>query len=107
MTHQTSERTSVNHARAKSLRAQGPRLAWPEVLTVIQGAWARPFVLSRFRAAGFTGDHWSERKAREFLAHLLTSAEDTLELRPQARVIAAEQYAIRALRRRLELELWT
>ena len=83
--------TPLKHARAKTPRALEQRLAWPEVLRVVQGDWARSYVLSRFREAGFSGDHWADRKAREFMAGLLTAAEDALELRSQGSTIAAER----------------
>ena len=102
-----TSRTSRKHAGHSGARHTKPRLAWPGVLRVIQGDWARSFVLARFREAGFNGDQWAERKAREFLAGLLTAAEDAVELRSRAPAVAAERAAIRAVRRRLELELWS
>jgi hypothetical protein len=106
-----NEMTLTPNSRKRAARVSSApakrRLAWPEVLRVIQGDWARSFVLARFREAGFSGDSWADRKSREFMAGLLSAAEDTLELRAQGHVIAAERAAIRALRRRLELELWS
>jgi hypothetical protein len=63
----------------------------------------RSYALSGFRQAGFSADDFGHlRKARENMAEMLTLAEDMVESRHPRR----DRSAMRALRRRLELELW-
>ena len=80
-------------------------VAWPEVLRCLSADETRSCVVQRLRQAGFTADDFaSQRKARECVADALTAVEDRAETRrPKAQ---AERTAIRAVRRRLELELW-
>jgi hypothetical protein len=81
------------------------RLTWPAVLRCLGGPKTRERACSLFAAAGFTPDHFmAKRAAREAMAGVLSRVEDWLELeRPGARQDRSE---IRAVRRRLELELW-
>jgi hypothetical protein len=71
----------------------------------------RSYALSRFRDAGFSPDSFGRlRNAREAAADALAHAEDWLELREVERPRRAHWYrpqreAIRAVRRRIELEL--
>ena len=97
--------TGVKHAVKKTAGAKGRGVTWPNVLVAIQSDKTRSSVLAGFRAAKFSGDDWSQRAAREKMAHLLAAAEDRLELTAGPRA-AAERLEIRGLRRRLELELW-
>lgn len=63
----------------------------------------RPEVVTRFREAGGDFARWS-RLDREHLADALTRTEDWLELEHPNR--HADRAALKAARRRLELELW-
>lgn len=80
-------------------------LTWPDVLRCLQTDAARSYVLSLYRASSFSAESWNLRAARERIADLLTALEDRLE-RARARADVADRVASRALRRRLELELW-
>jgi hypothetical protein len=86
--------------------ARCERVAWPDVLRAVQSAKARERALVRYRTAGFTPDDFAaKRAAREAMADALTRTEDDLELNP-GRDAQATRAAIRAVRRRLEVELW-
>ena len=98
-------RTRTNHAPRKTPRAAKRTLLWSDVLRVIQADPTRSNVLNQFRGSGFSADSWCLRPAREKMAGLLTAAEDRLEHQAGGSR-AEERQAIRALRQRLELELW-
>jgi hypothetical protein len=80
-------------------------LRWPDVLRCLQTDAARSYVLNLYRASGFSAESWNQRAARVRIANLLTALEDRLE-RARARADASDRVATRAVRRRLELELW-
>jgi hypothetical protein len=102
MTAATTEKT----ARAKTARAPGPPIGWPDVLRVIPDEPTRSTALSRFRAAGFKPDEFAHhRNVRESVLEGHVSAEDALEaIRGEG--ATASRRAIKAVRRRLEVELW-
>jgi hypothetical protein len=99
------------HAARTEPRPLGARLAWPDVLRAVQGDEARSRLLGLYRAAGFTPDDFGgggsrgNRAAREALSDALVRTEDMLEGR-HGRLAADERARVRALRRRLEGELW-
>jgi hypothetical protein len=102
----------IKTAAGKPVSAVGARLAWADVLRVLQGDETRERCLSRYRAAEFTPDDFGcLRAAREAMADALTRTEDWLEYReldePKGRLDRYRQrMAIRDVRRRLERELW-
>jgi hypothetical protein len=81
-------------------------IAWRDVLRGLQDDATRSYALDRFRTAGFTADHFEsgKRAPRQALAHALARTEDWLEIEHPRR--DRERTAVRALRRRLEQELW-
>jgi hypothetical protein len=66
---------------------------------------ARKFVTERFLSLGGTGNTWRLRPTREAMCNALTAGEDRLEVRGSR--FDAVRAGIRAVRRRLELELWS
>jgi hypothetical protein len=98
--------TTGKRARAKSGVAAERPVTWPDVLRVIQEEPTRSTALARFRAAEFKADDFATRRnARESILEGLVSAEDALESARGEGATAARR-AIRAVRRRLEVELW-
>jgi hypothetical protein len=98
--------------RARTLLSEaGGPVRWPEVLRALQADDSRSYALTSFRSGGFSADSFgaktspSSRPAREAMANALTATEDWLELEHPVRW-RRERDAIRAIRRRLEWELW-
>ena len=103
-TEKTASPTRIKHAGSISAEPAKKRLSWPDVLRAAPRDETRSYVLTRFREAGFTGDSWSERKAREKMASILTAAEDWIEAtHPNWK---GDREPLRVARRQLELELW-
>ncbi len=83
----------------------GRPVTYPDVLRVLPDDETRSCALSRFREAGFSADSFGHRRgARVAMAEALTSTEDWLEVEHPRRT--RERDAIRAVRRRLEQEIW-
>lgn len=93
------------------------RVSWPEVLRVLVGDAERSAAVARLTASGFSADSFgSLRRARETVAESLVRVEDALELDAAAAGGAGRgirrdrlperRHAVRAIRRRLELEVW-
>lgn len=103
---ETPSRDRGKHAiRPKPGPVETP-LVWPDVLRAVQGDETRPALLGRYRAAGYGPDDFGRlRGAREAMADALTRTEDSLEGR-HGRNVETERDRIRAVRRRLEVELW-
>lgn len=99
--------TSIKTAPKKTTRARRVALGWSDLVRAVQSDEARFCFLDRYRAAGFTPDHFGHlRTARETAADALSRTEDMLEgMRGPRR--EEERQAIRVVRRRLELELWS
>ena len=101
-----SASSAVKRARAKSAKTQEAPIAWSDVLRVIQDEPTRSRALARFRAAEYKADEFATRRnVRESILEGLVSAEDALEMSPGAGATASRR-AIKAVRRRLEVELW-
>lgn len=72
---------------------------------------ARDAVLERFAVSGGDRERWA-RRDREMMAEALTRTEDELEMRSPGPVDSGAgknqgcRRALRAVRRRLEVELW-
>lgn len=82
------------------------RVTWPEVLRVVQGDENRFAVATAIRTSGFSADSFATRiEARRSVCEALVGVEDRLELRRGVRGLT-ERLAVRAVRRRLECELW-
>jgi hypothetical protein len=97
--------TSTKTASAAKPRPVGRALQWREVLRAIPSDDALSVALSRYRAGGHTPDDFATRRsARIALATALTACEDWLESEHPGR--RSERAAARAVRRRLECELW-
>lgn len=80
-------------------------VTWPEVLRALDGAGVRPIALAHYFGLGFTADIFASssrraRPARAAMADTLTRVEDRLETEQPRR----SRSALRAIRRRLELE---
>ena len=100
----TTARRIGKTASEKQHASPGTRLGWPDVLRVLQSDETRSCVLQWLReACCFSAERWHALD-RRFVAIALGRAEDRLELRGGA--ARGERDAIRAIRRRLELELW-
>lgn len=86
-------------------RTLGGVLGWTHVLAALQGDEARSLAMSLYRSAGFGPDDFApHRAARQAMADALVRTEDHLEI--QGARHDAERGRIRAVRRRLEGELW-
>ncbi len=84
----------------------GSRFGWREVLGAVQDSAARSGLVGSLRDAGFTADDFaSVNKARDIVCTWLSRYEDSLE-GVQGRLRAEERARVRAVRRRLELELF-
>jgi len=83
------------------------RVAWPDVLRTLSTDEARSYALDRFRGPCFSLDSFSTRiEARATVAAGLTRTEDWLEdKRGKANVACRD--AVAAVRRQLELEIWS
>lgn len=85
--------------------SSGTPVTYRGVLAALQGDDARSMALGLFRGAGCTADDFGHRTAARWaMAEALTRTEDSLETRgPGTR---RERDVIRAIRRRLEAEVW-
>ncbi|MBN1605081.1 MAG: hypothetical protein JW940_00525 [Polyangiaceae bacterium] len=93
------------HAAGKPLSAPESRLGWSDVLRVLQDEKARSVALAHYRTSGWTPEDFGQvRTARAVMADALARAEDALEWRPGGGGI--DRARVRALRQRLERELW-
>jgi hypothetical protein len=80
-------------------------IGWRDVLGAVQRDETRSWLTDRFRDSGFTADSFaSQRKAREAVADCLTRLEDWIGNEHPG--WKADLAGIKAVRRRLELELW-
>ena len=80
------------------------RVTWPEVLRALPVDETRSYALGRFRDPCFSPDSFATRiESRAIVAEGMTRTEDWLELNRRPKQVEA----IRAVRRRLELELWS
>ena len=90
-------------APRRAAGAPGRPIAWREVLGALPGDDTRTAALARYRAAGYTADGFATRRqARLAMVEALVATEDALE--PTRRQM--ERDALRAVRRRLESEVW-
>ncbi len=96
-------RTAANLGAHKTPRRLGPPLAWREVLGALQQDETRQAVVALYRQSGFQADDFGGRKARVAMVEILVSTEDALELEHPGRRV--ERDAIKAVRRRLEVEV--
>jgi hypothetical protein len=95
-----------SRASARSQKTDVP-CAYRAVLRAIgDHADARALVLSEFRARRGTPDRWHQRPTRVAMLGALGCAEDALEVEHRGRATPARA-ALRVIRRRLELELWS
>lgn len=84
------------------LLSRGGRVRWPDVLRAVQDSNNRSLLVRRMRDAGFSADDFSHSgKTRQLVADILTKLEDGAEGRSPT-----ERDRVRAVRRRLEWELW-
>ena len=90
------------------------RVEWQDVLRAMPRTETRNLVLGMFKDGGFSADSFSNartgaggakcREARIAMADALTAAEDWIEtVHPRWE---EDRKLLRAVRRRLELELW-
>lgn len=87
-------------------RRAGTRLGWPDILAAVQDAAERSALVTAIRDAGFSIDDFANvNKPREIACSWLTLYEDRLEV-VRGGVAASERARCRAVRRRLELELF-
>lgn len=102
---ETPARNRRKTAIEKTERTLGGVLGGPDVLRAVPGDEARSLALEHYRGTGFGPDDFGRhRAARQAMADSLTRTEDRLEL--QGSRYDAERIGIRAVRRRLERELW-
>lgn len=96
----------IEKARVKKAKpSPGSRLSWPEVLRCLSSDETRSCVATWLRGTCFSPDTFAtSRLDRRFVAVALSKAEDQLELRGPA--TKPERERIRAVRRRLEWEIW-
>lgn len=81
------------------------RVTWPEVLRAVQGDDNRSWLATQVRTGGFSADSFGRLiGARRVVCEALVGVEDRLELKGSRAKV--ERLAVRAVRRRLELELW-
>jgi hypothetical protein len=101
----TTSPTSIKTAPKKLTASTKSRLGWSDVLRVVQEPKALALALSRFKGAGFTPDEFNHSKtARIMMCETLTRVEDWLEMeKPRS----PDRDAVKGVRRRLELELWS
>lgn len=90
------------------------RVTWPEVLRVLPDPAAQSYAVTLYNAHGFLPDDMSvnekahgtagrrRRRARAAMADALARTEDLLEIRRRH----SQRLAVRAVRRRLEAEVW-
>ena len=90
-------------AVAKTTASLGTLVSYREVVWALQSDYARFLALGLYRRAGYAPKDFALRRARAAMAVALTTTEDALELRGARR----EREAIRAVRRRLEREVWS
>lgn len=86
---------------------QGRAIGWSEVVAFVpDDGPPRALVVGALRSGGFSPDAFAHgRTAREAVLEGLVRAEDLLEL-TRGPLAAAHWGRVRAVRRRLELELW-
>ncbi len=95
-----SVKTGVSVATA----SPGSTISYPDVLRALSSDETRSAALTAYRTAGFSPDDFAHRlAARAAMAEALTAVEDGCELRGSRR----EREAVRAVRRRLEREIWS
>ena len=83
------------------------RVTWPDVLRALSTDEARSYALGRFRYPCFSPDSFATRiEARATVADGLTRTEDWLESKAGSNN-AKCRASVAAVRRRLELELWS
>lgn len=91
---------------SKLTRRAGTRLGWREVLGAIQDTWARSGLVAALGHAGFSVDDFANvNKPREIACTWLSRYEDALEA-SRGKMAAEERARCKAVRRRLELELF-
>jgi hypothetical protein len=84
-------------------QAGGP-VRWPDVMRALYSDETRAKALDRYRSDGHTPDDFARsRAAREAMADALTRTEDWLE---DEHPRWPDRASIKAVRRRLEWELW-
>lgn len=100
----TAARDLGKTSARETARGRGGAATYRNVLAALPDDATRLETLRRYRAAGFTADDFAtSRKARRAMAEALTRTEDRLEIEHPRRI--AERDAIKAVRRRLELEV--
>jgi hypothetical protein len=104
-------------ARSVKARLCGSAVTWSAVVRALFGDSERSYVAQTLRDRGFSADSFASRtEARRLVCDALTRVEDGLEHaaidagrsaagRTRAR-LKERRAAIRALRRRLEQEIW-
>lgn len=80
------------------------RVEWPDVIRALENDETRSVVLNRFRSRGFNAESFRLRSAKEALADALSHGEDWLEMNHGRRL--DEREALKAVRRRLEWEIY-
>jgi hypothetical protein len=96
---------SVKTAVEKTVRPQKNVLTWWAVLRGLQGDDVRSAAMGQYRAKGYTAEDFAtKRNARVAMCAALTAAEDWLENEHPGR--RGERAELRAVRRKLERELW-
>jgi hypothetical protein len=94
---------AVKTAIAKRTASPGTLVTYREVVRALQTDYARFLALGLYRGCGYIAEDFAlRRSARAAMAVALTATEDALELRGSRR----ERESVRAVRRRLEWEVW-
>lgn len=90
---------------ARRAKTAAKAVTWPEVLRALPDDQSRSLALKGFRDRGFTAESFaSQTEVREVLVEDLVKLEDAYEFRRGK--FAAVSADVKALRRRLELELY-
>jgi len=96
--------TPRKQGRRSATPGPGTPIAWSDVLRAVESDETRQRIVERYRSAGFTLDQFATvRRAREAMSDAITRAEDWLELEKPT---AGDRTRLKAVRRRLEWELW-
>jgi len=103
----TLPKTPEKRAPRGARSAVGRIATWPDVVRAVPDPSTRSRLAGAIREAGFSLDSLPTRSAaRAALADALTREEDRVELRRSCPTQQAELYALRALRRAIEAEVW-